>query len=153
VVAADLYDDVLVPYEAARAREAAAGHLFAVGQAAAAGGQLRRAIAAYHSLGASWDYGRAAAAARSRGVRLPPGRRGGVRKSYGTSLSPREREVAELAATGRRNKEIAADLFLSIKTVDKHMAAAMRKLNVQSRTALAVRLNDDDKSNDEVSPP
>lgn len=140
VVAADLYDRLRVPYEGARAREAAAGRLFATGQGSAAGVHLRRALATYDSVGASRDYGRAAAVARSRGISLPSRRRGGVRKGYGTSLSPREREVAELAATGRTNKEIAAELFVSMKTVDNHMAAAMRKLDVHSRTALAHRL-------------
>jgi DNA-binding NarL/FixJ family response regulator len=49
--------------------------------------------------------------------------------------------VAELAATGRTNKEIAAELFVSTKTVDTHLSAAMRKLGVHSRTAVAHRLS------------
>jgi FixJ family two-component response regulator len=46
-----------------------------------------------------------------------------VRRKYGAALSPRERAVAELAATGRTNKEIAAELFVSTKTVDTHLSA------------------------------
>jgi DNA-binding CsgD family transcriptional regulator/transcriptional regulator with XRE-family HTH domain len=141
VTAADKYDGVPAPYEAGRARERAAGLLFEHGQASAAGIQLKRAAATYERLGATWDYNRAAAAARGHGVKLASRQRGGVRKKYGTELSPRERAVAALAATGRTNKEIAAELFVSTKTVDTHLSAAMRKLGVHSRTAVAHRLS------------
>ncbi len=57
---------------------------------------------------------------------------------YGDELSPREREVATLAAEGATNREIALDLFLSPKTVEHYVSAAMRKLGVSSRTALPV---------------
>lgn len=151
IAAAAGYDEVPAPYEAARAREHAAVRLLAAGPAGsgvAGESQLRLALATYHSLGATWDYRRAAAVARGHGMSLPSRQRGGVRKSYGNSLSPREREVAELAATGRSNKEIAAALFVSMKTVDHHMAAAMRKLGVRSRTALAHRLSTADSGTD-----
>jgi DNA-binding NarL/FixJ family response regulator len=45
--------------------------------------------------------------------------------------------VAELVATGRTNREIARELYLSTKTVDKHLSAALRKLGLRSRAALA----------------
>ena len=48
--------------------------------------------------------------------------------------------MALLAATGRTNKEIAGELFVSAETVKKHLQAVMRKLGVQSRAALARRL-------------
>lgn len=69
-----------------------------------------------------------------------PHRHRGGRRGYGNRLSPREREVAELAALGRTNKEIANELFLSPHTVDKHVRSALRKLGVRSRAALAHRL-------------
>jgi DNA-binding NarL/FixJ family response regulator len=47
-------------------------------------------------------------------------------------LSPREREILQLVAEGRSNKEIAARLVISIKTVETHRAAIMRKLGVNS---------------------
>jgi DNA-binding NarL/FixJ family response regulator len=72
-------------------------------------------------------------------VPLPARHRGG-RRGYGAALSPREREVAELAATGRTNKEIAKELFVSAKTVEKHLIAAMRKLQLRSRFELSYRL-------------
>lgn len=50
-------------------------------------------------------------------------------------LSPRELEVLRLVATGVTNREIADELFLSVKTVDRHVANILLKLDVPSRTA------------------
>jgi DNA-binding NarL/FixJ family response regulator len=55
-------------------------------------------------------------------------------------LSPREREVADLVALGRSNKQVAATLFLSDRTVEYHLSAVYRKLGVRSRTELAATL-------------
>ena len=44
------------------------------------------------------------------------------------ALTAREREVADLVAEARTNKQIAAQLFLSEKTVEKHVSSAMAKL-------------------------
>lgn len=51
-------------------------------------------------------------------------------------LTDREAEVAHLAADGRSDKEIAALLTVSIRTVQSHLAAAYRKLGVSSRAEL-----------------
>jgi DNA-binding NarL/FixJ family response regulator len=53
------------------------------------------------------------------------------------SLSGREREVADLVAAGATNKEIAAELFLSEKTVESHMTRLFGKLGVASRAGVA----------------
>ena len=53
------------------------------------------------------------------------------------ALSDREREVAELVAAGRTNREIAGELFLSKRTVDTHLAHVFEKLGVSSRAAVA----------------
>ncbi len=53
------------------------------------------------------------------------------------ALSPREREVAALVLTGKRNTDIARELFLSLKTVETHMRNMFRKLDVASRVELA----------------
>ena len=45
--------------------------------------------------------------------------------------------MAELAAQGRKNKEIAATLFLAVGTVEMHLSRVYRKLGVRSRTELA----------------
>lgn len=55
------------------------------------------------------------------------------------SLTSRERDVCELVAAGRTNREVAAALFLSPRTVEHHLRSAYRKLGVRSRTELAVR--------------
>ena len=49
------------------------------------------------------------------------------------ALTPRQRQVCELAAAGKGNREIAQALFLSIKTVETHLAAGYRKLGVGTR--------------------
>ena len=51
-------------------------------------------------------------------------------------LSPREREVLKLIAEGYKNKEIAADLCISLKTVEKHRATLMKKLDLHNAAAL-----------------
>ena len=54
------------------------------------------------------------------------------------SLSQREREVLKLIAEGYKNKEIAADLCISLKTVEKHRANLMKKLDLHNAAALTV---------------
>jgi len=53
------------------------------------------------------------------------------------ALSAREREVATLVAAGKRNRDVAAALFVSEKTVESHLARIYDKLGVRSRAALA----------------
>lgn len=52
-------------------------------------------------------------------------------------LTKREREIAVLAAKGKRTREIAEALFISPRTVDTHLARIYHKLNINSRVALA----------------
>ena len=57
------------------------------------------------------------------------------------TLTHREREILKLIAEGYRNKQIAEDLCVSVKTVEKHRANLMEKLdlhNVSALTALAI---------------
>jgi DNA-binding NarL/FixJ family response regulator len=51
-------------------------------------------------------------------------------------LSAREREVMRLIARGYAYKEVAADLYISIKTVESHVSAVLRKLQLSSRHEL-----------------
>ena len=67
-------------------------------------------------------------------------RLGGRRAADRDELTETERRIAELAAEGRANKEIAAALFVSERTVESNLTRAYRKLGVRSRTELARRL-------------
>ncbi len=50
-------------------------------------------------------------------------------------LTPRELQVLRLVATGKTNKAIAAELFLSEKTVDRHVSNIFNKIDVPTRAA------------------
>jgi DNA-binding CsgD family transcriptional regulator len=58
------------------------------------------------------------------------------------SLTPSERRVAELAAAGPTNREIAQTLFVTQRTVEVHLTSIYRKLGISSRSQLAGRLAD-----------
>lgn len=60
----------------------------------------------------------------------------------GGDLTPTEHRVAQLVAEGKRNKEVAAELFLSVKTVEVTLTRVYRKLGVRSRSELARRAAD-----------
>ena len=66
---------------------------------------------------------------------------GGRAPSAG-GLTPVEQRVVALVAEGRSNKEVAAALFLSARTVEGHLSRAYGKLGVRSRVELARRLGD-----------
>jgi two-component system response regulator NreC len=52
------------------------------------------------------------------------------------TLTPRERQILTLVANGSRNKDIAGSLSISVKTVEKHRANLMRKLDLHSASSL-----------------
>ncbi len=93
---------------------------------------LEEALAAFEKLGARLWAERAGAELR---------RISGRRTSE--SVTETERRVAELAARGRSNKEIAAMLFVSEHTVAAHLTHVYRKLGIRSRAALAHRFSED----------
>jgi DNA-binding CsgD family transcriptional regulator len=57
-------------------------------------------------------------------------------------LTNAERRVAALVADGRTNREVAAQLFTTVATVEAHLTRVYRKLGVRSRTELARRVAD-----------
>ncbi len=68
---------------------------------------------------------------------------GGRRRAVG--LTPVEKRVARLATAGRTNREIAATLFMSVRTVEGHLSHVYAKLGVRSRTELLLFLDPDDE--------
>ncbi|MFD9337838.1 ATP-binding protein [Streptomyces sp. NPDC060028] len=99
--------------------------------------QLRAALEAFDRLGAQPWAGRARQELGAAG-----GETGLTAREDGpiSLLSPQEREVVRLAASGASNREIAAQLFLSPRTVGHHLYRAFPKLGVSSRTELATLL-------------
>jgi DNA-binding NarL/FixJ family response regulator len=87
--------------------------------------ELEAARAVFEKLEAAPDVVRVAALAGKKAPARPHG------------LTPRELEVLRLVASGKTNKGIAAELFLSEKTVDRHVSNILTKLDVASRTAAA----------------
>jgi DNA-binding NarL/FixJ family response regulator len=67
--------------------------------------------------------------------RKPPDR-GGMPRSRNAGLSSREAEVLQLIAEGKANKETAAELGISIKTVEKHRENLMAKLHIHDTAGL-----------------
>jgi DNA-binding CsgD family transcriptional regulator len=106
---------------------------------AAAGGEravaeLERVAAVARERGAETVLELADQALRALGVRT--WRRGGA----GAPLTERELEVARLVSGGATNREIAKTLFLSPKTVERHVSNALKKLGARNRTELGERL-------------
>ncbi len=75
-------------------------------------------------------------ATRMRGDRRNPRDWEGASKHHSTHLTPREAEVLQLVAEGSANKQVAAELNISIKTVEKHRQHLMEKLNIHDTASL-----------------
>jgi len=96
---------------------------------------LRRALELAHRCGADGLVEQARAELYATGVRP----RGTERTGPG-SLTVSERRVAQLAVEGRTNKEIAQELYVTLKTVEVHLSSCYRKLGIGSRRDLAAAL-------------
>jgi len=116
-----------VPYEVARTRVLLARAGSAVGDDDGARLELESACHAFERLGAAPDL----AVARSELRRFAPA-------ADVSGLTQREMEVLRLVAAGRTNRAIAAELFLSEKTVSRHLSNIFAKLDVPSRAAATV---------------
>ena len=123
------WQDIGRPYEVAKATERRGDALTSSCPEDAAS-HLADAVRGFTELGATGDAARCRQRLRELGVEaLPrPGRRG-----YGCELSPRELEVAELLAGGATNQDIAQTLFLSPRTVEKHVARVLAKLGTDRK--------------------
>lgn len=126
------------PYRAADCGEQQGLALLAGGKVEDGLDVLEQTHASYAALPAAGDADRVATVLREHGRGGARGWRGG-RKGYGRELSPRELEVVALAAQGHTNREIGERLHRSHHTVGTQIRSAMRKLEVGSRAALAVK--------------
>jgi len=101
---------------------------------------IDRAIGIYERLGAARDLARAEATLREAGIRR--GRRGarGRPQSGWRSLTPTEHTVAGLVAEGLSNPQIGANMYISRRTVQTHLAHVFAKLDISSRAQLAAEV-------------
>jgi DNA-binding NarL/FixJ family response regulator len=138
--AAELAESAGNPLLVARARALIGTALGGEGQTVNAIAHLEEAERMLLSCGALREADAAARELRRLGRRTRTRTRTGARGTGLGALSPRETEIATLVATGQRNRDVAAALFLSEKTIESHLARIYDKLGVRSRAALATIL-------------
>lgn len=127
-VAAKLHDHCNLPYEHARTLLAAGSVARRSGRRSDARTMLDDAAAAFAAMGAApWR--------RRCGDELA--RLGRTRSSSNGDLTPTELQIARHVAGGHSNAEVAAALFVSVRTVESNLTRVFRKLGVRSRTQLA----------------
>ena len=119
----EVWQELVAPYEAARVRVLLGLACRALGDADTAALELEAARGVFAQLGAAPDLTRVDSLTQ----RVPPV------DAHG--LTARELQVLRLVAAGETNKAIAAELFVSERTVDRHMSNIFAKLGVSSRAA------------------
>jgi DNA-binding CsgD family transcriptional regulator/tetratricopeptide (TPR) repeat protein len=140
LVGASAAEEVAAPIEAARCRLLGGEALAAAGDGVAGRAHLHQAALELDRLGAVAYRDEALRVLRRLGERPRPVSVASATTPRGrrlATLTPRERQVANLAADGQTNRQIASRLHLSHKTVEKHVSAALAKLGITSRAALA----------------
>jgi DNA-binding CsgD family transcriptional regulator len=121
------------PFELARTRLAYGEGLRRLRRRGESRTQLRSAIVIFEELGARPWTQRAERELAATGERLQ--RRTGT--TTGGELTPQEMRVCVAVARGDTNREVATQLFLSLKTVETHLTSAYGKLGLRSRSELA----------------
>jgi DNA-binding CsgD family transcriptional regulator len=135
--AVDLLGESPAKLEHAKARTELGAALRRANRRVAARDHLRRAVELATICGA------ASLAARAERELLATGARPRrVALSGVDSLTPSERRVAEMAAEGRTNREMAQALFVTQRTVEVHLTSIYRKLEINSRSQLAAALGE-----------
>jgi DNA-binding NarL/FixJ family response regulator len=135
---ADSAERIGAVVEEALSRTLAGRALAEAGDANRAEAELSRAAAALDACGATRYRDAAEQELRKRGHRIHRQTRATDPRGTGiSSLTERELEVARLVVDRKTNAEIAAELFLSVKTIETHMRNLFRKLDVSSRTEVA----------------
>lgn len=121
---------IAMPFDRARTQLVLGTLLRRQGRRRAAAAALAEAEGTFEALGtALW-----AARARAEAARL------GLQSGEAGELTPTERRVAELAATGLTNREVAAALRISPKTVEANLGRVYQKLEIHSRAELGRRM-------------
>lgn len=119
------------PFPRARLELAAGGHLRRTGRRRDAAELLSAAAAGLAALGACPWAERCAGEMTALGLR--PRKRSALQS---TELTAQELRVADLVASGLSNREVAAELLISTKTVEHHLGRVYAKLGLRSRTEL-----------------
>jgi DNA-binding CsgD family transcriptional regulator len=119
----EAWRQVEAPYESARVRVLMGMACRASGDDEGAGLELDAARVVFEQLGAAPDLARIDSLTK------------GAASGLSHRLTPRELQVLRLVAAGKTNKAIAAELFLSEKTIDRHASNIFNKLDVPSRAA------------------
>jgi len=134
--AVEVLSDSPAKLEHAKARTELGAALRRAGHRVQAREHLRRAVELATICGAAALATRAETELRATGAR--PRR---IALSGVESLTPSERRVAEMAAQGPTNREIAQALFVTPRTVEVHLTSIFRKLEISSRAQLAAALH------------
>ena len=129
--AVDIFDKIKLPFESARNRVVLSEILIKLNRPAQAEGELNIAISKFKELGAESDLGKAKHLLKNL-----------YKKNFDTEknkyeFTGRELEVLRLIAEGKNNEEIAEKLFLSIRTVEKHLTNIYSKLGISGKSARA----------------
>ena len=129
-----MLDGLPLRYDRARINFAYGQTLRRAGKRRAADAVLTRARDLYESLGAVTYVQRCERELRAGGLNAPRG------TSAGVELTPQEQAVVALVVQGATNREVAAELYISQKTVQYHLTRVFGKVGVRSRAELTAKL-------------
>jgi ATP/maltotriose-dependent transcriptional regulator MalT len=137
--AGDRLDSSMSPFVSGRLAEARGRLAGRQGDGATAAAELDRAAVIYRSLGAVPFEHRVVSLSPATDPASDTARMGrdADRSGPGAQLSPRELAVVSLVAIGWTNRQVAAELYVSVKTVEYHLGNVYAKVGVPTRTALA----------------
>jgi DNA-binding CsgD family transcriptional regulator len=134
------FDEAGDPFEGARTRLLLGELLRRDRSVQAARRELRLAADAFEQMGTRAWAARALGELRATRAHIPAEAVPTSASDLLSTLTPQERRVAEAVAGGASDRQVAAELFLSPRTVAYHLSSVYRKLGISSRSSLAARL-------------